>query len=151
MTFIIDEQRLRDFIRESNHIEGIERTTFEEVTVTRGFLKSSKISVEALIMAVGVFQPGAKLRDKKGMDVRVGNHTPIRGGPEIRMRLENLLTHMHKHSAYKTHLAYQMLHPFSDGNGRSGRLLWLWQMKGDAPLGFLHHFYYQSLARESER
>jgi hypothetical protein len=25
------------------------------------------------------------------------------------------------------------------------RALWLWIMSGDAPLGFLHHFYYQTL------
>ena len=36
-----------------------------------------------------------------------------------------------------------------DGNGRSGRALWLWQMVNqhnyDMRLGFLHLWYYQSL------
>ena len=36
-------------------------------------------------------------------------------------------------------------HPFTDGNGRSGRALWLWQMNNHAPFGFLHTFYYQTL------
>jgi hypothetical protein len=35
--------------------------------------------------------------------------------------------------------------PTTDGNGRSGRALWLWCMRGRAPLGFLHQFYYQTL------
>ncbi len=150
MTDQIDEQRLRAFIRESNHIEGIEREpTDEEVTYARGFLTLGWIAPEHLSTAVDVFEPGARLRDTVGMDVRVGNHIAPRGGPGIRTRLENLLTHMDNHSPYEIHLAYQILHPFTDGNGRSGRLLWLWQMKGLAPLGFLHHFYYQSLEHGS--
>ena len=49
------------------------------------------------------------------------------------------------------HLRYETLHPFMDGNGRSGRILWAWQMLHHdiAPgirLGFLHAFYYQTLA-----
>ena len=46
---------------------------------------------------------------------------------------------------------YETLHPFMDGNGRSGRILWAWQMieHNIAPglsLGFLHAYYYQTLA-----
>ena len=50
-------------------------------------------------------------------------------------------------SAYVLHCRYESLHPFTDGNGRSGRALWLWMMGGieEAPLGFLHTWYYQSL------
>ncbi len=44
---------------------------------------------------------------------------------------------------------YELLHPFSVGNGRSGRTLWAWCMlrRGDDPftLPFLHRFYYQTL------
>ena len=47
--------------------------------------------------------------------------------------------------ACETHVRYELLHPFLDGNGRSGRALWLWLM-GQAPLGFLHTFYYQTLS-----
>lgn len=54
-------------------------------------------------------------------------------------------------SPFTTHLRYESIHPFSDGNGRSGRALWLWQMKGRAPLGFLHQFYYQTLAASGDR
>ena len=148
---MIDEQRLREFIRESNHIEGIDRepTQFEIGTATR-FLKQASVTVGMMEEAVARFELGARLRERAGMDVRVGNHIAPPGGPEIRMRLENLLTHMHKHAPHAVHCSYEELHPFVDGNGRSGRLLWLWMMVkkdgGIPPLGFLHTWYYSSLA-----
>ena len=139
---------LYDFIAESNRIEGITRApTSAELIATEAFIGLPKITLVALKNLVATLQPNARLRDKLGLDVRVGNHYPPRGGPEIRERLQNLLNEIDVgcHSAYSAHLVYETLHPFTDGNGRSGRAIWLWQMKGRAPLGFLHQFYYQTL------
>ena len=147
---MIDEQRLRMFIRESNYIERVDGDLSMEFPMAAGFLSQESVTLGALEAAVSIFEPGAKLRRKVGMDVRVGKHVAPAGGPEIRTRLENLLTHMHKHAPYAVHRSYEELHPFTDGNGRSGRLLWLWMMvKRDGqmpPLGFLHTWYYSSLA-----
>ena len=150
MKMRVSRDEVFSFVAESNRIEGINRDpTSDEVNIVRAFLNPTKINVGDLIMAVDVFEPGAKLRDKKGMDVRVGNHIAPPGGPEIIERLENILANMDSHSPYEIHLAYQILHAFTDGNGRSGRLLWLWMtVKRDGvmpPLGFLHTIYYQML------
>ena len=148
---MIDERRLREFIRESNHIEGIDREpTEDEIKVAVAFLEFSAVDIMDLQAAVSVFQPGAMLRANRGMDVRVGNHIAPLGGPEIRERLTNLLRFPPgRHTPHTVHCNYEDLHPFTDGNGRSGRLLWLWMMvKRDGqmpPLGFLHTFYYQTL------
>ena len=38
----------------------------------------------------------------------------------------NTLKNPTEEEIWQTHLAYEYIHPFIDGNGRSGRLLWLW-------------------------
>ena len=133
------------FISESNRIEGIMREPSRaELEITEWFLDIKPLTVAHIEQLVDVYEPGAKLRRKHGMDVIVGMHVPPRGGPGIEESLRQLLSA--GLSPYATHLAYEHLHPFMDGNGRSGRALWLRQMGGDVPLGFLHTFYYQTLA-----
>lgn len=133
------------FVIESNRIEGIQRTPkAAEIAEHERFMELNKVTVEELERFVKVYQPNATLRDKAGLDVRIGNHIPPRGGPEIRERLQALIECCKNRGPHWTHLEYETLHPFTDGNGRSGRMLWAWQMR-DHPLGFLHHFYYQTL------
>lgn len=148
---------LEDFVRESNRIEGIVREpTDVEIEAHEEFLTGPVTDCE-LEEFVSTIQPGAVLRDKPGLDVRVGNYFPPRGGEHIRESLVTLLSspiedfHDEDNAAYQRHIIYETLHPFTDGNGRSGRVLWLSDMGGIlcAPLGFLHHFYYQTLRAKS--
>lgn len=141
---------LKAFLEESNKIEGITRpVTDAELEAAGKFLVLDPLSVEDVERIIGVFQPGAVLRDRAGLDVRVGNHFPPRGCPGIRSGLANILSDADQYSglekAHDIHCQYETLHPFTDGNGRSGRMIWLWMRKGRAPLGFLHQFYYSSL------
>jgi hypothetical protein len=133
------------FIRESNRIEGIRRDpTDEEITAHEILLDLEEVSVADLEAFVARVQPGAVLR-RGGQNVRVGDYLPPNGGPLVEAALEDLLARASTAGAYKTHIDYELLHPFTDGNGRSGRALWLWLRGGNAPLNFLHAFYYQTL------
>ncbi len=151
MSYASDE--LLRFVVESNAIEGITRKpTNAELEAHRCFLAVGKVTPDTLQALVSVCAPGAMLRTQRNMNVRVGDHYPPPGGPEIALRLEALLEHANtpNYDPHWVHIAYETLHPFMDGNGRSGRALWAWMMLRQhgwgIKLGFLRAFYYQTLS-----
>src|SRR6266403_707366 len=154
MTF---KEWMINFIKESNTIENIHRgPTSEEIEEAWRFIELEDIDIGEIIRFVSVYQPNAVLRDKKGLNVMVGNHLPPKGGPEIKKMLEDFLDCIngdpisdYTKNPFLAHKEYEALHPFTDCNGRSGRIIWLWLMrklnKKFAPMGFLQTWYYQSL------
>jgi hypothetical protein len=147
---------METFVAESNRIEGILRPpTDDEIVAHNTFVALSSVQVENIERFVSVVQPNAVLRRLPSMNVRVGKHIPPSGGPSIAMELAEILDRANAmHHPWNVHLDYETLHPFMDGNGRSGRVLWLWQMLREPRytdmarrLGFLHSFYYQTLER----
>jgi hypothetical protein len=140
-----------DMVAESNRIEGIDRPPTEaEIMEHERFVRLEKVTISELQSFVKIYQPNARLRCFPGMDVQVGSYVPPKGGEHIVAQLQALLTDINadeKLSPWEAHIQYEKLHPFTDSNGRSGRILWYFQMRASAryDLGFLHAFYYQTL------
>lgn len=138
---------IEDIVTESNAIEGIFRKpTDEEIEATFNFLELEEIRIEDVENLANVFA-NAPLRDKPDMNVRVGTYFPPVGGPKIREELTRILERVNKEpdkNSFQNHRDYQSLHPFMDGNGRTGRAIWWWQNK-NCRLSFLQAFYYLSL------
>ena len=139
-----------DFIRESNRIEGVLREpAIIELEEFERFMALTTVGAGDMNLFVSVYEPGSRLRSDLGLNVRVGGHIAPPGGPDIVLQLENILAKVNKQppafaDPFEIHLRYETLHPFTDCNGRSGRMLWAWQVR-DLSLGFLHRFYYQTL------
>lgn len=145
-------RRIYAFAEESNRIEGIDRPpTQGEVAALHELLQLPTLhvaDVESYVWRVA----GAELRRHERMNVRVADHLPPPGGPQLEQDLADLLLRISAPrllTPYVAHVAYETLHPFMDGNGRSGRAIWAWHMQtwGRDPfaLPFLHRFYYQAL------
>jgi Fic family protein len=141
---------LVEFIVESNQIEGItELPTDREIAAHERLLALAQIRVRDLEQFVADVA-GAQLRRQSNRRITVGGNPTPPGGPEIESTLRWLLERAHTiDSPHTTHVQYELLHPFRDGNGRSGRALWAWQMQqaGLDPFirPFLQSFYYQTL------
>ncbi len=145
---------LKEFLTESNAIEDLGPPNDGDIKVANHFLKRVIITVDDLSIFVSTLTGVPELRSRKGMNMRVGNHLAPLGGLDITRALKYILTVVNNNERhpYTIHHEYESLHPFSDGNGRSGRLLWAWQMRKNYSWnitnGFLKTFYFQSLEED---
>lgn len=147
-------KNIHRFLMESNSIEGIfHEPDTTEVQDVYQFFKLKNLCLFDVTTLQSKLVPNAPLRDKFGLNVRVGQYIPPPGSPELKTEFSALITNISDNiiTPFIGHMVFETLHPFMDGNGRMGRIVWAWHMitnnKSPFDLGFLHTFYYQTLMK----
>ncbi len=140
---------LKEFVRESNKIEGLDRSPMTyEMQAHQDLLSVEKLIVQDLeIFALTVAR--GKLRNRKGMNLRIGHTMAPKGGMTVTESLTDLLKKINNREiiAFKAHCEFRKLLPFTEGNELTARALWLWVMGGaeEVPIGFLRTFHDQMM------
>jgi Fic family protein len=161
----MDEATLTDYVRESNAIEGI----YDEAEIDRSMVAweylenlEAKLThgiicrVQKVITLHQALQPHQRgyYRDLSQTNVTVGNYLP----PHYAMvqgLMDNWLLDYEELGPWKAHARFESIHPFVDGNGRTGRMLMWWQelQRGEKPTlikATERQTYYDRLKRESK-
>lgn len=163
------EKEVNEFLHASNAIEGVfDQQSFEDAKWAWGFLLSqgSKGMNPFLVMQVHEIllrNPGAwsdpfllpkYLGVIRDCSVYIGGHAAM-NSEKIPAALEQWCAEMNgdgdEEKSKRLHVEYEKIHPFVDGNGRTGRMFMNWfRLRNNMPLLIIHADYADPLGEQRE-
>ena len=149
---MIEVHILNQFAIESNEIERIYTGDRHEthLAALEWFMELELIHIEDLKKFVFWIEIGTTYRAESKVDRFIQGRL-VMDWKKVHQRLLKVIQDGNAglYHPNKNHRTYEHIHPFSDGNGRSGRALWLWEMHRfldyDGRYGFLQMYYYETL------
>lgn len=128
---VMSDLDMQKHIHESNLIEGIDDPAEDKRSLKAwGWLeKQDKIDVIVLLTLHRKITMKQLTKDEAGsfrrVQVWVGNHTPPNPA-SVPYMVENWLKMFMIDTPQLAHISFERIHPFVDGNGRTGRMLMWW-------------------------
>lgn len=126
---------LREYFRESNAIENVHKESAVDATMDAWDAISDEESLTHEVVKTGHRhiledrQPDIA-GEYRTIQVYVGDTTPP-PPVVVESEMDKLLSWVPNDplEAIEWHIAFEQIHPFADGNGRVGRLLYLWHCR----------------------
>lgn len=159
---------IKPFMVESWEIEGLPEPSIDILEATIKFIALDSLTLND-VKELHWWYCGSqhRLRDEANpfLNVVIGSYRPPPSSPDIAELLSKLLKNTEPNqtnrngdrfeTSYTMYLKFEALHPFTDGNGRIGRAIWLWwvcryqpewarYIRSDGGLGFKGTLHYQS-------
>ena len=153
-TINLSNELLYQFAIESNRMSDITNPAADVVhhEALVELLTSEKITTNTLLTFVTKIEPMSGLRENDKEVVISGTRLPNSTTSNIRLMflLKKLNSGEGQHPWF-THMNIMELHPFTDGNARVARAMWLWNMvknfNFDLHTDFSRTFYNQTFER----
>lgn len=147
----MNEEGLKSFVFESNRISDIDSEAADEVHLVAltKLLKVKNVFIEDIITFIHQIEPTSNLRTSENI-LMINGEKLIDGTLASGQLLNTLRLVRNKEiRPWTTYSEVNYYCPFTDGNSRMARALWLWQMltqfNWDMQYPFLQMYHYQTL------